>query len=149
MKHIIIFVFILFHDQAIGQNITPSESIDGTYTTLIAEKGVGGKTNTMLVQLIINNGTIMLAAGACERCFPIIYTYDEDLSVQFKKPVFSNSTGILALTYDDDSFVFVVPALTAEDDFSYMNFYSKSASKVTTMTQAKIKSYAFKILDLL
>lgn len=147
MKKIILLLFLSNVIVLTAQNITPSKNINGTYHLLIPEKGVSGKTKKMLIQLGENNGTQMLAVAACKQCFPAIYTYKPELSKKFKKPVFYNSMGYYVITYDKDSFILFVIAISADDDFRYINFYSKDQSKVKTMTKAKMEEYASTILD--
>lgn len=132
-----------------AQSKTPSKNINGVYHLFKAEKGPSGTTNKMLIELAKNNGTIMLAVAACEKCYPAVYTYQPALSKKFGKPVYYNSSGIHVLTYDDNSFIICMAAISIEKDFNYTNFYSKSKAKVDGISQKKIASYASKILDYL
>lgn len=127
----------------------PSQSVNGLYHLFTPEKGPSGKTDKMLIELAENNGTKMLTVAACEKCYPAIYTYKPELSKQFGKPVFYNSSGIHVLKYDDDSFIICMVAISIEKDFNYINFYSKNKSKVDSMSISKMEKYASQILDYL
>ncbi len=131
------------------QNVAPNKNIDGAYTALFEERGASGPTKNKVIQLGENNGTQLLAIAACEQCFPAVYSYKKNLSEQFGKAVFYNASGLYVLSYDNDSFVIVMPSLKAGEDFSYHNFYSKRASKAESMTKDSIEKYATKLLDLL
>lgn len=130
------------------QEITP-EAINGTYHLFMEERGVSGPTKTKLIQFGENNGTKLLAIAACEKCMPAIYTYQEAESEQIGIPVFFNSTGLYVFGYDTDSFVTVMVTSKLGDktwaNFAFSNFYSKSKSKVETITKSKIEAYAIKL----
>lgn len=146
MKTLILIGSLLVGLTSIAQQL-PNDSINGIYHLLKQEKGPSGKTNKMLIELAENNGTKMLAVAACEKCYPAIYTYKPELSKQFGKPVFYNSSGIHVLKYDNDSFIICMAAISIDKDFNYINFYSKSKSKVEAMTTKQMEAYANKILD--
>ena len=148
MKYIFILLFCSL-GTLYAQSIAPSKSIDGAYTTLFEERGVSGASNNKLIQLVENNGTQMLAVATCEQCFPAVYTYNKELSEQFGKAIFNNNMGFYAISYDSESFAIVMLSTTADENFSYYNFYSKSKSKVSAMTTEKIDAYSIKLLDLL
>ncbi|MDO1501447.1 hypothetical protein Q2T40_15030 [Winogradskyella maritima] len=113
------------------------------------ERGTSGPSKDKVIQLVENNGMLMLAVAACEKCFPALYTYKSDLSKQFGKSVFNNSMGFYAVSYDGNSFVVFLPSLSAEKDFEFSNFYSKETSKLKFLTKKKVEEYATKLLDLL
>lgn len=148
MKSLLITCSLLFAVLLYAQE-APSQSVNGLYHLFTPEKGASGKTDKMLIELAENNGTKMLAVASCERCYPAIYTYKPELSKQFGKPVFYNSSGIHILKYDNDSFIICMVAISIDKDFNYINFYSKSKSKVKTMSTKKMEAYASKILDFL
>lgn len=121
-------------------------TINGIYHLFTPEKGPSGPTKKMIIELAEKNNTKMLAVAACKGCYPAIYTYKPTLSKQFKKPIYYNSSGIHVLTYDDNSFIICVLSTSTEKKINYINFYSKSKSKVDAMTTKKTKAYASKIL---
>lgn len=147
-KYIFLIVFFAF-TLVQGQSRLSSEKVNGAYIALEAEKGSNGPTKNKVIELAENNGTQILAIAACETCFPAIYTFNQNLSEQFGKPVFTNSMGIYSIVYDDKSFVVVVPSLKLEENFSFLNFYSKDKDLLLKMTKNKIEKYAIGLLDFL
>lgn len=144
---LLLITFSLFFLISLQAQEAPSQSVNGLYHLFTPEKGPSGKTNKMLIELAENNGTKMLAVAACEKCYPAICTYKPELSKQFGKPVFYNSSGIHVLKYDNESFIICMAAISIDKDFNYINFYSKSKSKVEAMTTKQMEAYANKILD--
>ncbi|CAM1346574.1 hypothetical protein [Tenacibaculum crassostreae] len=140
-----ILVIIISTQEIIAQELEPTKSMDGVYYTTFAEKGVKGKTNTMLVQLAENNGVKMAAVAACEKCFPAIYSYKLELSKVVNKPAFYNSMGLYFVTYDENSFICFMPGTKGNKDFVYINFFSKDENKAKAMTKDKMIMYAEKI----
>lgn len=132
-----------------AQSVAPSNSINGAYHLFTPEKGQGGKTKNMIVELMENNGTKMLGVAACKRCFPAVYTYKAEISKEFGKPVFHNSSGFYVATYDADSFVIFMPMVNGNSYFRYVNFYSKTQAKVQAMNKSSIEKYAMTLLEIL
>lgn len=145
----IFFICVFFTGLISVAQQPKSDLINGIYHLSSPEKGPSGPTKKMIIQLAENNGTKMLAVAACEKCFPAIYTYKPELSKEFGKPVYYNSAGFHVLTYDNNSFIICMVAISIEKDFNYINFYSKNKGKVDAMTTKKMEAYASKILDYL
>jgi hypothetical protein len=145
------YILVLFFafNGLYAQSLLSSKNMNGSYTALVEERGPQGLTNNKVIQLVENNGTTILAVAACERCFPAMYTYNEELSEQFGNTVFMNSFGIYALQYDADSFVVVAPSLKINENFSFYNFYSKKKEKLAKVSKKTIEEFALPLLDYL
>lgn len=142
LKYLIIFLtpYIIF-----AQSKTPTEAINGKYYLMAAEKGIGSEmTKEKLFQYGVWGEDKVLVVAACERCSPAMYKYKKTESDQMGVPVFYNAIGLYMITYDDESFVMMVPAnKNSKDwtDFTYSNFYSKSKLKSDAMTKEKIVDF--------
>ena len=145
MKLIIKILLLVFSIQLSSQNTKPTESINGTYHLLEAERGV----NTKLFEYRQHNDAKLLLIAACKQCMPGTYTYKKDASKELDRAVFYNTTGLYVFQFDDESFVMIMINPKAENwtDFYYSNFYSKSKSKVSDMSKEKIKKFIIKISD--
>jgi len=139
LKHLIILLtpYLLF-----SQSKMPTEAINGTYHLMDAERGIGSKmTKEKLFQYGEMGTDKVLAVAACQRCAPAIYKYQKEDSEAMGVPVFYNAIGLYMITYDNESFVMMVPANKKSKDwtdFTYSNFYSKSKAKADAMTKQKI-----------
>lgn len=147
MKKLPIYFLMLVTCFAVAQYEVPTTAINGEYHLFEVERGINNQpTKTKLFEFGENNGVKLLAVAACEKCMPAIYTYQEEDSKRLGIPVFFNSSGLYALSYDKESFVIVlVKSMIADanwENFAFSNFYSKSNSKVTGMTKEKIANYA-------
>lgn len=147
MKYILIVLLAFNITFVVAQDALPTETINGEYHLLEAERGVNNQpTQTKLFEFGEKNGVKLLGVAACEKCMPAVYTYQEKDSKRLGVPVFFNSTGLYALSYDKDSFVIVMVTSKIENGnwskFLFSNFYSKDKSKVTGMTKAKAETYA-------
>lgn len=128
-----------------SQSAVPTEAINGKYYLMAAEKGIGSKmTKEKLFQYATWGSDKVLIVAACERCSPAMYKYNKEESEIMEVPVFYNAVGLYMITYDDESFVMMVPAnKNSKDwtDFTYSNFYSKSKAKADAMTKQKIVDF--------
>lgn len=128
-----------------SQSAVPTEAINGKYYLMAAEKGIGSKmTKEKLFQYDTWGSDKVLIVAACERCSPAMYKYNKEESEIMEVPVFYNAVGLYMITYDDESFVMMVPAnKNSKDwtDFTYSNFYSKSKAKADAMTKQKIVDF--------
>ncbi len=146
MKTLLKYFFIVLTPYFLfSQNEIPTKTINGTYHLLEAERGIGNKpTKTKTFQYGMFGRDKVLAIAACKKCMPAMYKYKEDESKQLGFPVFYNDYGLFVFTYDEDSFV-IVKISNKKDadatDFSFSNFYSKTKSKVDSMTKKKIKDF--------
>ena len=145
----ILLLFLLCHVQLLSaQSGVPTAAIDGKYYLLTAERSPkGGNTNEMLMQFTERNGQQMLVVAACEQgCTPMVYTYQKEASMKMGSPIFFNSFGYYMLTYDENSFVSVIPDAALGKDIwrsiRYSNFYSKDAEKTASMTSEKVQAFA-------
>lgn len=148
LSFLLLSMVILQHAQA--QSHMATTAINGTYQLMEAERSAKGPTKQKLMEYGEVNGQKMLAASACKQgCVPAVYSYQEELSQQFGKPVFFNSYGIYMITYDDDSFISCAPGTPLGEkpwqSFSYINFYSKDASKVGEMSRQKAIDFAIEV----
>lgn len=146
MKTLLIYLIIFLTPYLIfAQSKTPTEAINGTYYLMAAEKGIGSEmTKEKLFQYGEWGEDKVLVVAACERCSPAMYKYKKTESDQMGVPVFYNAIGLYMITYDDESFVMMVPAnKNSKDwtDFTYSNFYSKSKLKSNAMTKEKIVDF--------
>ncbi|OUS02840.1 hypothetical protein A9Q86_01970 [Flavobacteriales bacterium 33_180_T64] len=134
-----------------SQKEAPTEAINGTYHLMTAERGIGNKqTKTQLFQYTKWGKDNVLVVAACERCSPVLYTYQKEDSEAMGISVFYNAIGLYMFTYDEESFIMMVPAnkeSTDWTDFTYSNFYSKSRVKAEAMTPQKIVDYITKISE--
>ena len=125
-----------------SQNEQPTEAINGTYHLMVSERGIGSKlTKEKLFQYGEMGTDKVLAVAACQRCAPALYKYQKEESKAMGVPVFYNAIGLYMITYDNESFVMMVPANKKSKDwtdFTYSNFYSKSIVKTEAMTKQKI-----------
>lgn len=133
-----------------AQSGVATTAINGSYQLLEAERSAKGPTKEKAMEYGEVNGQKMLAILACEKgCVPAVYSYQEEASNQLGLPVFFNSFGIYMITYDEDSFVSCAPASplgqSVWEKFSYANFYSKDAKKVSEMTKQKAIEYAIDV----
>ena len=128
-----------------SQKATPTEAINGTYHLMDAERGIGSKqTKTKLFQYTVWGNDKVLVVAACERCSPAMYKYQKEESEAIGVPIFYNAIGLYMITYDNESFVMMVPANKKSKDwtdFTYSNFYSKNKAKADSMTKQKIKEF--------
>ena len=128
-----------------AQSKEPTKAIDGKYYLMTAEKGIGSKmTKEKLFQYAKWGNDKVLVVAACQRCSPAMYKYKKEDSDAFGTPVFYNAVGLYMITYDDESFVMMVPAnKNSKDwtDFTYSNFYSKNKTKADAMTKQKIVEF--------
>lgn len=128
-----------------SQSKKPTEAINGTYYLMTAEKGIGNKmTKEKLFQYTTWGNDKVLIVAACERCSPAMYKYSKEESDSTGIPVFYNAIGLYMITYDDESFVMIVPANKNSNDwtdFTYSNFYSKNKVKADAMTKQKIVDF--------
>jgi len=143
MKTVLKYLIILLTSSSLfSQSAAPTEAINGKYYLMAAEKGIGSKmTNEKLFQYTLWGKDKILVVAACERCSPVMYKYQEEESEVMGVPVFYNAIGLYMITYDNESFVMMVPANKKSKDwtdFTYSNFYSKSIVKAETMTKQKI-----------
>jgi len=141
MKNTFFLIIFCVFTHAIVQSQTLSNSIDGAYTALFAERGSKDK----LIQLSENRGIQMLAIAACEQCLPMIFTYNKELSHKIDNAVFNNNVGYYVYSYDEQSFIIFMVSGQAGQDFMFINFYSKNPSKVATMTRKKLEVAAQKL----
>ena len=138
-KYLIVLLmpYLLF-----SQNEQPTEAINGTYHLMDSERGIGSKqTKTKLFQYGSWGEEKVLVVAACERCSPAMYKYQKEESEAMGVPVFYNAIGLYMITYDNESFVMMVPANKKSKDwtdFTYSNFYSKNITKAEAMTKQKI-----------
>ena len=142
-------LFYILSFCGLAQSAEPDESLNGTYHLLNAERSTqGGTTNQMIVQYADRNGTKMLAAAACEKCTPAVYTFQPEPSKALGLSVFFNSFGIYMIQFDEESFVAIIPdkqlGKGVFEKLAYSNFYSKDKSKVAGMSASKIADYAIK-----
>ena len=125
-----------------SQNEQATEAINGTYHLMDSERGIGNKlTKEKLFQYGEMGTDKVLAVAACQRCAPALYKYQKEESEAMGVPVFYNAIGLYMITYDNESFVMMVPANKKSKDwtdFTYSNFYSKSIVKAEAMTKQKI-----------
>ena len=146
---IIVLPFLLLVNILFAQTDKPTSKMDGSYHLLESERGLNNQpTKTKLVQLVENNGVQMLAIAACEKCIPAIYTYKAEDSETLDRHTYFNSMGIFVTQYDNESFVAFMPNPNSTSEADYLlfsNFYSKSKSKVESMTKAKIKNYVLNL----
>ncbi len=145
----ILAFLILFCAFNLNAQIQIDPSVNGIYHLYSPEKGPSGKTYKMILEFIERNTQQMLAIAPCAECYPAIYSYKPELTRKFGKPIFYNSSRIHVLQYDDESFIICMVAVSLEKDFEYINFYSKSKSKVNAMSLEKIQNYANNILNFL
>ncbi len=142
LKYIIVLLIPYF---LFSQNEMPTEAINGTYHLMDAERGIGSKmTKEKLFQYGEMGTDKVLAVAACQRCSPAIYKYQKEDSEAMEIPVFYNAIGLYMITYDNESFVMMVPANKKSKDwtdFTYSNFYSKSKVKAEAMTKQKIVDF--------
>lgn len=138
-------VILLVPCMLFSQNEKPTEAINGTYYLMAAEKGIGSKmTKEKLFQYTSWGNDKVLIVAACEKCSPVMYKYNKEESEAIGVPVFYNAVGLYMITYDDESFVMLVPAnKNSKDwtDFTYSNFYSKNKAKADAMTKQKIVEF--------
>lgn len=134
-----------------AQNEVPTKAINGVYHLLEAERTTGSKTTkTKIFQYGLLGTTKVVAVAACKKCVPAIYKYQETESKELNRSVFYNSIGLFLISYDQESFVMVMPANKQGADwtnFAYSNFYSKNSTKVKTMSQKKIKEFIVQIAN--
>lgn len=148
LKYALIFLapFMLF-----SQNSNPTEALNGTYNLLESERGIGNKqTFTKIFQYGKWGENYVMAVAACAKCMPAIYKYQKEYSEDLKTAVFFNDAGLFLISYDDESFVMMMPSKDDDadwSDFSFSNFYSKSKAKVAAMSKQKIKDYIVKISE--
>ncbi|WP_299108976.1 hypothetical protein [uncultured Tenacibaculum sp.] len=147
-KYILLFIlpFTVY-----TQNEKPTKAIDGVYHLLERERTIGNKqTKTKFFQYSLLGTTKVVAVAACKKCIPAIYKYQEAESKELNRPVFYNNIGLFLISYDQESFVMVMPANKQGSDwtdFAYSNFYSKNSSKVASMSQKKIKDFILQIAN--
>jgi hypothetical protein len=146
MKTLLKFIIVLLMPcMLFSQSAVPTEAINGKYYLMAAEKGIGSKmTKEKLFQYATWGSDKVLIVAACERCSPAMYKYNKEESEIMEVPVFYNAVGLYMITYDDESFVMMVPAnKNSKDwtDFTYSNFYSKSKAKADAMTKQKIVDF--------
>ncbi|WP_452602705.1 hypothetical protein [Pontimicrobium sp. MEBiC06410] len=138
-------IVLLIPCMLFSQSKAPTEAINGKYYLMAAEKGIGSKmTKEKLFQYATWGSDKVLIVAACERCSPAMYKYNKEESEIMEVPVFYNAVGLYMITYDDESFVMMVPAnKNSKDwtDFTYSNFYSKSKAKADAMTKQKIVDF--------
>ncbi len=140
-----LIVVVLMPCMLFSQSKAPTKAIDGKYYLMAAEKGIGSKmTKEKLFQYATWGNDKVLIIAACERCSPAMYKYNKEESDAIGVPIFYNAFGLYMITYDDESFVMMVPAnKNSKDwtDFTYSNFYSKSKAKADAMTKQKIVDF--------
>lgn len=128
-----------------SQNKEPTKAINGKYYLMAAEKGIGSKmTKEKLFQYGVWGKDKVLMVAACNKCSPAMYKYNNDESQTMGVPVFYNIMGLYMITYDDESFIMMVPANKKSKDwtdFTYSNFYSKNKAKADIMTKQKIVNF--------
>lgn len=139
LKYLVVILMPCF---LFSQSAEPTEEINGKYYLMDAERGIGSKmTKEKLFQYGVWGEDKVLVVAACEKCSPAMYKYKKEDSDAFGVPVFYNAVGLYMISYDDESFVMMVPAnKNSKDwtDFTYSNFYSKSKTKADAMTKQKI-----------
>ncbi|MBC8753916.1 hypothetical protein H2O64_04490 [Kordia sp. YSTF-M3] len=143
MKLTINIILFLFSIQLSAQSSNPTESINGTYHLLEAERGV----NTKYFEFGEHNAVKLLLIAACKQCVPGSYKYQKEASEELGIAVFYNATGLYVFQYDEESFVMIMihPKAESWTDFYFSNFYSKNKSKVVVMSKEKIKAFIIKI----
>ena len=145
------FIVLLTPYLLFSQGEIPTEAINGTYHLLEAERAGGNKkTLTKIFQYGKLGEDNVLAIAACAKCMPAIYKYKKEESEALGFPFFYNDIGLFMITYDSESFVMVMPSSKEDSDWSdlsFSNFYSKNKTKVTAMTQNKIKEFILKISE--
>ncbi len=128
-----------------SQSKEPTKAINGKYYLMAAEKGIGSKmTKEKLFQYGVWGKDKVLMVAACNKCSPAMYKYNKDESQAMGVPVFYNIIGLYMITYDDESFIMMVPANKKSKDwtdFTYSNFYSKNKAKADIMTKQKIVNF--------
>ncbi|MBU3012337.1 hypothetical protein KO506_13050 [Polaribacter vadi] len=138
-------IVLLMPCMLFSQSEKPTEAINGTYYLMAAEKGIGSKmTKEKLFQYTAWGNDNVLIVAACEKCSPVMYKYNKEESEAIGVPVFYNAIGLYMITYDDESFIMLVPAnKNSKDwtDFTYSNFYSKNKAKADAMTKQKIVEF--------
>lgn len=142
----ILISFLLFCNICLSQN----ENYNGTYNLLDSERGVNNKqTNTKIFEFGKQNTTSLLAIAACKKCMPAVYVYQEAESKKLGIPVYFNRVGLYFLGFDKESFVAVLVDKKLGKgewtNFKFTNFYSKSKSKISSITKEKISNYAKEI----
>ncbi|RBW55201.1 hypothetical protein DS884_16355 [Tenacibaculum sp. E3R01] len=152
MKTLLKYFFIVLTPYFLfSQNEIPTKTINVTYHLLEAERGIGNKpTKTKIFQYGTFGKDKVLAIAACKKCIAAIYKYKEKESKELGSPFFYSDIGLFMITYDNESFVMVMPSNKENadwTDFSFSNFYSKSKAKVNMMTQQKIKKFIIKISE--
>lgn len=142
---------LIFTSTLFAQGLKEVESpYNGRYHLLKAEKSATqGTTKKMTLQLVENNGKQMMAAVACEKCFPAVYSYQKEMSDKLGVPVFFNRMGLYLIGYDDNSFIVCSSSkLLGQGEWTkliYINIYSKNQLKPTKIGEEKIKQYAMEI----
>lgn len=142
---LLLFSFLLFNNIVFAQDMDMLRSWDGEYHLMTAERSVmPGKQGTSIkqIQVVENNGTVMLATSECEKCTPSIFTYQKSESEKLGRPVFFNSMGLYMIVNDDSSFVYCMTTTKLGNgewtSLPFVNFYSKKKSDVGAMTNDKL-----------
>lgn len=146
------FCFLAISCVTFAQDMSKLEVWNGEYHLMTAERSVmPGKQGTSLKQLQVveNNGTVMLATSECEKCTPSIFTYQKSESEKLGRPVFFNSMGLYMIAIDDTSFLYCMTRTKLGGGewtaLPFSNFYSKEKSDVEAMTAEKLKEIAVQI----
>jgi hypothetical protein len=128
-----------------SQSKDPTEAINGKYYLMNEERGIGSKmTKEKLFQYTSWGDDNVLVVAACQQCSPALYKYNKEDSDAMGVPVFYNAIGLYMITYDNESFIMMVPANKKSKDwtdFTYSNFYSKNKEKANAMTKQKIVDF--------
>lgn len=126
----VIYTCFVCYSSAVYSQLT-SQEIDGTYTTLMAERGKGGQpTNTILMQLAELNGQqVLVTAGCHPGCSPIIYRQLKEPSRTLNRAVFFSNAGLYLFQVDANSFVVAMPdaelGKQVWQNLKFVNVYSK------------------------
>ncbi len=128
------------------KNDSPPTDPIKIYSLNPEKKTSGGTTTEFLMQIQNKNNTKLLVILACSKCTPAVYTYQQDLSLQYKTDIYFNSMGIYVIKYDNDSYVSIMPDKAlgkgAWNNFFYTNYYTSNKSNISSITTKNIEDYA-------
>jgi len=150
MKILYTLLFLFVNNCLFAQNNLKPIEVNGVYHALKTEKGRLGDVSRVLIEYASKNGKSFLGMATCEKCFPVVYAYEEAVSKKFGKAVFKSSAGIVPVyifRYDGNSFMVMAPELHEDEDKQYYNFYSKDSQKVKLMTKEKIEDAFTDLLE--
>ncbi len=118
-----------------------ADQVNGIYNLAQPERSAAGQTSKLLIQVGQNNGQVFLATAGCERCPPALYSYQKELTDDLERPVFYNSMGIYVISFDENTFVSVMPdgmlGKQIWKNLTYINVYAKQGSQGISLEKAK------------